>query len=174
MPTTKQQMATFNKKAERLLAKIKSPRMMRLLAKESVDIIVKRTQNEGMGVDQNGGRTKKLRDVSPDYAKYRDKLRSGERSAKRKAKARKRVQYSPKGAKGRNCNLTLTGRMLRTLKPIKVDKGSAEIGWSIEREQNKARYAVEGERDFLNLSNKEIDQLSKLLDKQITKNVKKI
>jgi hypothetical protein len=171
-------MAKFNREMEKLLNKAKSPRIMRVLAKKSVEIIVSRTQNGGFGVDTNGGRTKKLRDVSPDYAKWRDKKRGGEKTAIRKLKAkgktRKRIQYSPKGATGRSCNLTLTGRMLRTLKPIKVDKGSAEIGWSIERERKKAGYAVDTERDFLNLSTNEIKLLSKELDKNLSKEAKKI
>jgi hypothetical protein len=152
---------------------------MRILANESVKIIVERTQGEGKGVESNGGLKKRLRDVSPDYAEWRDEQRSGEKSAKRKLskakrKPRKRTQYSPKGAKGRNCNLTLTGRMLRTLRTIKVSRKEAVIGWSIEREKEKAQWAVDGERSFLNLSTREVEKVSKILGKTLREEAKKI
>ena len=130
------------------------------------------------GVASNGAYPKKLRNVSPDYADYRDDLRSGIKAGKklRGKKKRKgpRAKISSDAPKGRDCNLTLTGRMLDTMRPIKITKGQAEIGWSIEREKKKAGYAVDGDRAFLNLSNGEIDQLSKHLDKRLSKEAKKI
>ena len=179
MPTAKQQMAKFNREAKKMLNQATNAKRMRMIANEAVKIIVERTQDDGKGVAFNGGSRLKLRDVSPDYAEWRDEQRSGEKSAKRKLskakrKPRKRVQYSPKGAKGLNCNLTLTGRMLRTLRTIKASKKEAKIGWSIERERDKAQWAIDGGREFINLSNIEIDKLSKILKEEIKKEAKKI
>jgi hypothetical protein len=178
MPTAKQQMAKFNREAKKLLDKVTSPRMMREIAVKSVEIVRDRTRKGGKGVPSNGATPRKLHDVSPDYADYRDDLRSGVAAGKKSRGKKKRkgprAKISKDAPKGRDCNLTLTGRMLDTLRPIKVTKGQAEIGWSIEREKKKAGYAVDGDRAFLNLSNKEIDQLSKHVDKKLSIEAKKI
>jgi hypothetical protein len=176
MPTTKQQMAKFTRETKKMLNRATSPRHMRILANESVKIIVERTQGEGKGVESNGGLKKRLRNVSPDYAEYRESLKTKAKRRKKGQKKRKtpRPRLSSKAATGRNCNLTLTGRMLRTLRTIKVSRKEAVIGWSIEREKEKAQWAVDGERSFLNLSTREVEKVSKILGKTLREEAKKI
>lgn len=166
MPTAKQQMAKFNREAKKLLNKATNAKRMRMIADESVKIIVERTQDDGKAVAFNGGSRLKLKSVSPGYAKWRDK--------KRAKKGRKYPVVSKKAPRGRECNLTLTGKMLRTLRTIKASKKESQIGWSIQTERDKAQWAVDGGRDFLNLSNIEILKLSKILKEEIKKEAKKI
>jgi len=166
MPTTKQQMAKFNREAKKMLNQATNAKRMRMIADESVEIIVERTQNDGKGVKSNGGSRLKLNPVSPGYSKWRDK--------KRAKKGRKYPVVSPKAATGRASNLTLTGKMLKTLRTIKVSKKEAKIGWSIQKERDKAQWAVDNGREFMNLSNIEIDKLSKILKAEIKKEAKKI
>jgi len=160
MPTTQQQMAKFQREAKKLLDKVTNPKMMRILAIKSVEMIRDRTRKDGKGVSSNGASRKKLRNVSPDYAEYRDDLRSSIAAGKKLRRGKKkrkgpRAKISSDAPKGIDCNLTLTGR-------------------SIERERKKAGYAVDGDRAFLNLSNKEIDQLSNHVDKELSRKAKKI
>ena len=166
MPTTKQQMAKFNREAKKLLNKATNAKRMRMIADESVKIIVERTQDDGKAVAFNGGSRLKLKSVSPGYAKWRDK--------KRAKKGRKYPVVSKKAPRGRECNLTLTGKMLRTLRTIKASKKESQIGWSIQTERDKAQWAIDGGREFLNLSNIEILKLSKILKEEIKKEAKKI
>ena len=158
MPTPKKQIQNFNKELDKLLEKVTDRKSMIQYAKLAIGAIHDRTRSKGQGLKANGGTPRKFKKVTEKYAKRRKKMKN----------------KHPEAATGRDSNLTLTGRMLDTMKVIRSRNKEAEIGWSIKKERDKAAGNEERGRPFLALSTKEIKLISKLLDKKLSREAKKV
>ena len=154
-PTPKQQMHNWTTALKKAIAKSLNSNTMRGLGEFTVDTIVARTRYKGQGV--KNGRAGMLNPVSEKYAAWR----------------KKRARH-PDAAGGRKSNLTLSGDMLDALTTTKATSKAYEVGFKDPDEEAKAKGNAQRGRPFLSLTAKEIKLLSAELNKQITKNVKKI
>ena len=167
MATTKQQLERFTKAVAKAMAKAVAANAMREYGETAVDLVVARTRGKGQGVPENGGRAEKLTSVTKEYAARR-----------------KKMQRHPDAAGGRKSNLTLTGEMLDSLTVTKARSKSVEIGWTDSEQRDKAKGNELGSygrapnpayaRPFLNLTTREVNLISKELDKKLNKEAKKI
>ena len=150
-------MDAFLKKVSKAMSKATDAKSMRKYGETVVDVVVARTRYKGQGVAFNGGRVKKLKNVTPEYADQRTKL-----------------PRHPDAATGRNSNLTQTGEMLDSLTVTKATKKQVAVGWKDKDEREKAGYVEAAGRPFLNLTSREIDIVSRELDKKLSKETKKV
>jgi len=157
MATAQKQMATWTKNMKKAIAKSLNKGNMKDLGELVVDTIVARTRYKGQGVDGSGNRARKLKNVSPKYAKWRKKQ-------KRHADA----------ATGKKSNLTFSGDMLDSVKVTSAKQRTFEVGFSDKDEANKAKWNAEKGRPFLHLTGREINLITKELNSKINKNVKKV
>lgn len=143
----------FKKDMDKLLKAFKNKALMDKIGKFTVDLIRKRTLL-GYGVADQGGKKEKLKALSAGYKKWRKK------------------NPPPGPSSPAKSNLTYTGDMLRAI-DYNVKSDSLTIGIFDENEAEKAFYNMLMDREFLNLSGAEIQQvrdyIQKILDDEIDK-----
>jgi len=129
------------------------------VADETVEIIKKRTR-AGYGVDDNHGSKSKLDPLSPEYKKQRKKMKLSHK------------------ARWNKSNLTKTGSMLDSLESKVKDlsftispKGRDNGG---VKNTDKTRWQEEKGRTYLRVSRIEINRITKLIQKKLTKIIDKL
>jgi hypothetical protein len=147
----------FRKDVALLFKKIQNKNEMTIIGEDAIDIIRERTTS-GKGVHKPGGNRVTLRDVSPEYAKRREKIKRKSRLA----------------AKGTKCNLTLYGSMLRNLSVIHATKSEVVVGHTGEKNQAKTLAHHNSGREFLFLGKAEIKLVIDLYDKRISSKARKV
>lgn len=125
-----------------------------LTGKFIVDMIVKRTRDEGKGVNRTGANKATLKPVSEAWA------------IRRQMESR-----HPKAATGLKSNLTQTGKMLDSLTVVRATKDQLFIGFKSQKESDKAKGNADRGRPFMFLSKGEITKTSDFIKKQLLRNV---
>lgn len=139
-----------------ILELINSPEAMRALGGFTIRTIVLRTRGEGKGVLTVGGQARKLKNVTPEYA---------ERKRRMKGK-------HPQAEVGRNSNLTLFGPLLSTLVVKRATKTDVRIGHVSRREGEKAEGQERQGRRFLILSGAEMKEARTFIADFVAKRVR--
>ena len=126
----------------------------------SAELIRRRTR-DGFGVAKTGGRRRRLNSLSEQYIAFRRRFRSLS------------TDTSPSKS-----NLTLTGQMLASVQTIKVrrgTKGKALVLVATKGRKNikKAEFNADSGRIFMNLSKRELKDITKTMTKFIKTNVSK-
>jgi len=139
---------------DRLLKKVKDPKIFRKFGGFVIQTIRIRTRGRGKGVPRPGGREKNLKQVGSKWAKRRLKF-----------------ERHPEAATGRRSNLTFKGTMLDNMIIKRSDKSGVLVGFRNIKEEKKADGQAEQGRVFLNLSGKEIRSSADFLKSLVLKNV---
>lgn len=128
----------------------RTDRVMRQIAEETIKLIQKRTR-KGTGVPKAGGAKRRLKPLTPEYKKYRRKLK-------------KQGRLSPKTTPAKS-NLTLTGEMIDSM-DYRLSRGQIII---FSGKDDLVKYNEEGGRVFLNLSNSEFNIVAQSIFDAFTK-----
>lgn len=163
MATTVKGVDKFNSKLKKTLFKITSKKQMEKLGNITIGLIHDRTRNKGQGVKTPNGYVKKLKKVSPSYAKWR---------------ANQKNKHSD-SAVGNDSNLTFTGEMLDSLQVVKATKSKLKIAPTGKDEngvsnQGKSDYQHSEGRSYLYLGKKEVKQLFDKFEDELGKITSKI
>lgn len=111
--------------------------------------IVKKRVKLGYGVKDQGSEKEKLMKLSEGYVEQRKK------------------KELPSTTKASKSNLTLTGQMLDNLSATVKETGNVEIGFQDAFAHDKATWNTEKGRPFNNLSKAEIEQLKRIIEKEL-------
>jgi hypothetical protein len=130
---------------------------MEEVAKVAKDIVIERT-SRGFGVDKSEGKKERLKALSPRYKKQRRRLKkAGKLSG----------ETTPNKS-----NLTQTRQMLNSV-ASKALTGVGIVYIDNSEARDKAEYQEDAGRKFMNLSKTETKQLVKLIEEQISNDIKK-
>lgn len=154
------------KQVKALIEKIKkapneslAKKAMKIIGIETIEIIRIRTRL-GFGVPETGGKKKSLKAMKPHSKKYQEF---------RKENADK---LSSETAPTKQ-NLTLTGSMLEDMVAIPEEK-KVVIAFGQEENEQKAIAQTEAGRKFLDLTSAEIKMLERIIEKNLTNNLRKV
>ncbi len=125
--------------------------------------IVRRRTLLGFGVEENEGPRKRLKKLSASYKEQRRRL-GKPRKVSTGEKFRSKLRLSPKTTPAKS-NLTLTGQLLDSIRARVTGPGKGFLTPTGQRNdgfsnEEIAAFVEEAGRDFMNLSNNEIKQLS--------------
>lgn len=148
----------LQKKLSRLLPEAINRDLMADIAK-TVQINVKARTRRGFGVDSEGAAAKRLKPLSDIYKQERKRL---------KAKGQLHPETTP--AKS---NLTKTGAMLDAIDFEVTSNTEARIFVRGKENEDKARYNAEKDRKFMNLSRREIKDITDIVENSLNKGIKK-
>lgn len=161
---SKKQIKDLRKKLQKLLDEIDTTETMKEVGEFVADRVRVRTRL-GYGVKKDGDERDKLKKLSKPYVERRKALKEkGELSQK---------------TNPRKSNLTKTGQMLDSIKTVKAGKGFAEIrpeGPRTDTDQNNeeiAQHVTDAGRPFMKLSKPEKSGVLKVIEKKISKVVRK-
>lgn len=129
---------------------------------EAIAEIVRVRTRLGYGVRGNNEKREKLKPLSAIYVQYRKDNRASLSGLTRFKKS----------------NLTFTGELLDSVKPLRVKEGEVRVGPSGVRSGglkniDLGTYVSQKGRPFLNLSDNELKQLSRILDEGLNKSLKR-
>jgi len=148
----------LQKKLNRLLPEAINRDLMTDIAK-AVQTNVKARTRRGYGVDKEGAPAKKLKPLSDTYKKERKRL---------KAKGELHPETTPNKS-----NLTKTGAMIDSVDFEVTSNNEARIFVSGEANEKKARYNAEKDRKFMDLSRREIKDITDIVEERLNKGIKK-
>lgn len=164
-----------------------SRNVMDQLGRSVVETIKRRTQGRGLGVGSPGSSEKKLKGLSSSYKKWRTggvAFRRDDNGNLQSWKPSKKPFLSPKTT-SRRSNLTRTGQMFAGMIHRVTGKNSLLITFrgrrrnldpfkrkKIERSNLKVAEFVSDDRPFMNLSKKEIENISDKFEKDITQGLR--
>ena len=128
-----------NKRVAKNFKKLQTPDELTRIGEYAAELIKVRTGGLGRGVDKDGGNEKKLKELSPNYIKFRKK---------------NKIQSPSKS------RLTLSGQMLDDISVVAVSFGRLVLGFLTDRSEKIAGYHETGNnilprRRFFHISKNE-------------------
>lgn len=147
----------LEKKLAKLISSVGDASTMDKIGKELAQTVKTRTR-KGFGVDQPGGRSKRLTKLSKPYKKERKGLQS-----------RGKLSSETSPAKS---NLTKTGELLDSIKGS-GKKNEARIYIDGRNNVKKVRDQAQAGREFMNLNKAEIKDAIDILEKELNNDIKK-
>ena len=153
-------MATIDKRRldrrfKKLTQNIESSSQMKKLGGFIIKTIRERTRGDGKGVKRPDGNRRKLKEVSKRYALWREK----------------QSDKSVEAAKGRDSNLTFSGKMLDNLIIKKATKTELFIGFRGKLNEDKAQAQHDMGRAFMFLGKVEQRNAAEFVRNNILKNI---
>ncbi len=169
----------IKKAVDAAVREVQSPRNMKRLGNQSIEIIRRRTLL-GFGVPDNGANKERLKKLAPSYISQRrgevafftDKLGR----TRKIPNPTRRPTLSAKTSPAKS-NLTFKGLLLDSMRAFVKGLGRVEIEPTGTRPDGltnaKVAEFVSDQRPYLNLSNNEIRQVEQSLSKQLTSILRK-
>lgn len=147
----------LQRKLGTLIREVGDAQTMVKVAKQTAETVKKRTRR-GFGVEQTGGRSKRLKKLADGYKKTRRGLK-------------KRGQLSTETTPAKS-NLTKSGEMLDSIKGEGKTR-QARIYIDGSRNEKKVKDQVEQGRVFMNLNRAEVKDIIDILEEDLNKDMKK-
>lgn len=134
---------------------VKSIKSMKDISEKAAEMVRTRVRERGMGVSKRGGSEVKLAPLAASTIKQRKRKRLHQKTSPSKS------------------NLTETGKMLDALYGRSTRTGKGEISIKSRRSgssitNDEIAFFVSGKRPFIDLSNKEIKDLEKIVEEKTT------
>lgn len=140
----------LQRRIKKLVDRIESSKERKRLGGFIIKTIRDRTRKKGQGVARPGGRARRLKPVTAQYAKWRVRQRR-----------------HPEAATGRKSNLTFSGRMLNDLIVKRSTKSQLLIGFRTQKSEDKADGQADQGRKFMFLSRGELVKTTDFIKEQI-------
>jgi phage gpG-like protein len=147
----------LQKKLNNLLSDVVDQDLMTKIAKSVKSNVQTRTRR-GFGVDSEGGPAKKLKPLADSYKKQRKRIQAAGGLSQ---------ETTPNKS-----NLTNTGEMINAI-DYEVTRNEATVFVTGIENRKKAKYQADADRKFMNLSKREIKDITDIIEQSLETDITK-